>query len=490
MNRRMRAGQITVFFVAILPLMLGIAGLMLDGGKLLVESRRLQDVCDAAATAAAAELQMTGDLSSARLVAENVIGSLNSMTLAVSSIASPPTSGEYTGDSHFVEVQLEQSVTTHLIHLLNVSHSNTVSSRSVAGFEPSNIDAALVVLDPSPDPFSILGLPVLLPPLHSLLGGLEALGVGPVMVDGAVQVNTQWSGEDEFGESVGVDGPLLTHSISCTPLLGLSHLHAPEIRSVGGVDDLALYHQLDGGGKSPLQANRLPVPDPLRDLPVPTVAIDPTNVSNVYRGTKNIVIALPLLTPPIVLSPGVYDWINIVTGRVTFEPGIYVIRGQHPVTGHGLLISGLANVDARGVMFYLTDSASYSASSGMPDASDSSTNPPPSVLASQIPSAIITLGLLGTRISPLNSPGSPFDGMTIFQRRHDRRPIVLVQEDLLGGGYLEGRVYAKWGHTLIAGKGDIDAAFVSGTMRVVNLLGLRISPSAPFPPANDVYLVE
>jgi hypothetical protein len=80
--------------------------------------------------------------------------------------------------------------------------------------------------------------------------------------------------------------------------------------------------------------------------------------------------------------------------------------------------------------------------------------------------------------------------MTLFQRRQDRRPVVFVQENLLSGGTLQGTIYAKWGHVIVAGIGTYDARFVAGTMRLIALLDLTINPSNPFPAAQDVFLVE
>lgn len=237
----------------------------------------------------------------------------------------------------------------------------------------------------------------------------------------------------------------------------------------------------------PLKANKLAVPDPLTYLPVPTTTTDPANVSSTNYGARTI-IGLPV-GPKIQLYPGVYDYINVVIGRVKFNPGIYIIRGQHPVTKHSLLLTA-GEIEAEGVMFYLTNSAGYVATSGSPDASDGETEPSGPLVGSVIPSAIINIGLLGSSFTPLNSPGSPFDGMMIFQRRHDRRPIVIVQENLLGAGTLEGTMYAKWGHIILAGKGEYNARFVAGTMRIIALLDCQIKPTELLAPATDVFLVE
>jgi hypothetical protein len=80
--------------------------------------------------------------------------------------------------------------------------------------------------------------------------------------------------------------------------------------------------------------------------------------------------------------------------------------------------------------------------------------------------------------------------MLIYQRRQDRQPIVLTQENLINAGTINGTVYAKWGHVILAGIGTYDVNVVAGTMRLIALSNLNIKPTILFPPAKDVYLVE
>lgn len=127
---------------------------------------------------------------------------------------------------------------------------------------------------------------------------------------------------------------------------------------------------------------------------------------------------------------------------------------------------------------------------GTPDCFDGETSPGSSNVTNILPSVVINMGVLGSSFSGLNDSASPFNGMMIYQRRADRRPIVLVQENLLGAGQLRGTVYSKWGHVILAGKGTYDARFVTGTMRIIALLDMQISPATLLPAAQDVYLVE
>jgi hypothetical protein len=142
------------------------------------------------------------------------------------------------------------------------------------------------------------------------------------------------------------------------------------------------------------------------------------------------------------------------------------------------------------VMFYLTNTSNYSALSGAPDASDGSAAPAAPGVTTLVPSAAINIGLLGSQFSPLADSSSPYNGMFFFQRRADRRPIVMAQEALLLGGSMSGTVYAKWGNMVLGGLGTYNSRFVVGTMTVATVLDVTIAPSTLLAPAYDVFLVE
>ena len=487
-----RRGKVLALLVISLPALCGIIGLVVDGGLLFSASRQLQHVADSAATAAAMEIHQGRPYSEAVAVAEKFIQEHNGFADATVTLHVPPTSGPYAGSSSHVEVLVEDEWPTYVIHVLSGTALRRLSVRAVAGVEPSTSGAAIVVLDPGPPPFEIAPLPAtgLLPALPAVVGGLEVLGLGRVEVEGAILVNTQWGGVDENGEPVGEPAGLLrlTHAVSATPLLNTSRLATRDLRVVGGVDDDDNYEPLIAGEPHPLKAGRIAVPDPLQNLPAPTLAVDPVNVKETLFGGK-AVLGIPLISPPVTLQPGVYDWIEVVSGRASFQPGVYIIRGKNPLTQLSLNILA-GQVEANGVMFYITDTSNYSPSGGLPDANDSQNPAAVPSLDNTMPSAVINLGLLGSTYRGLAAPGSPFDGMLIYQRRLDRRPIVLIQENLLGPGQIRGTVYSKWGHVVLAGKGPYDTRFVVGSLRLIALLDMQIRPSELLPPAEDVYLVE
>lgn len=488
-----RQGKVLVLMAIILPTLFTFLLLVLDGSNVTHHFRDAQQIADTAALSGADEIY----LGSSSTTVENLAREFATKNLPANSTTtietySPPITGPFAGSSEHVEVVLRGTVQNSFGSDQLGNNQTGITVRAVAGVKQVTDESAIIVLDENPPPFALTPVLPIIPSLPALVGGLEVLGVGHVTVDGAVLVNTDWGGYDEHGELVG-ESSAPPWGIACMPVLPLSKLRATDIRTVGGVDRLANYSKVGGGGAEVvLQANRRPVPDPFRALPVPTVSADGANVKADFYGGRTIV-GVPLIGPPVTLQPGVYEWITILAGRVHFEPGVYIIRNKDPLTQISLtMIAG--EVQAEGVMFYITNNASYSPNSGAPDSLDIETRPDAGGLLADVvglvPSTVINIGLLGSTITPIQDTSSPFHGFAFYQRRHDRRPMVFVQEDLLGNGMLAGNIYSKWGHVILAGKGMFDARFVVGTMRLIALLDIEIEPSITLPPAHDVYLAE
>ncbi|QDT34172.1 pilus assembly protein TadG-related protein [Thalassoglobus polymorphus] len=483
-----RSGKVLILVLMAFPMILGIIGLVIDGSLLLHDSRSTQHVADAAATTAAFSASQGDPPIFAGQKAQEMVRNFNAMESAAIQVHSPPISGAYRGRSNFYEVNVSNETDTLFMHLTNRFASRGVRARAVAGIKDATPPLSVVVLDPNPDPITITGLPLTLPSLpNHHLGGMEVLGLGRVRVSGGIAINNDWGGVDEHGDPVG-ENRLLRSALTCTPLLPLTKLNAEHIRVVGGVDNYKNYGHIDGTDANSLRANMGPAPDPFQELPVPTITEDPANVDETYRGSVDI-LNLPILSPTVVLEPGVYDYINVITGPVRFEPGVYIIRGQHPITG--IPLSVLAGpINGRGVMFYISENATYSPTSGLPDSGEDSSTPPTSNLRALLPTAVINGAVLGVKFTPLSDPSSPYDGMFIFQNRNNRRPMVLVTEQLLGSGTLAGTIYSKWGSVVLVANGTHDLGFVVGSIRIVTALGLRLNPSLKFPPVKEVFLVE
>jgi len=484
-GHRRSAGVLVILAIA-LPMLIGIAGLVLDTSILFAAHRNLQSAADAAATAAAMTIYQGGSVAQAQATATTAVQGDNSLPDATVALSVPPASGPYAGNSSYAQVVVTRKASTFLIQVLGGSSIQTIQATSTAGAQAATAGGAICLLDPNPPGITVNLAPVAplsltLPPI---LGGLQVLGLGQLQVSGAVLDNNQWGGVDQNGNPAG-SGPAPPYAASCTPLVSLTNVAAQDIRVVGGVDNPHNFGSINAGQPSPLRCNALPVPDPFSGVPAPTMAADSKNVvGTTYGGVT--VIGLPLL-PAKVFNPGVYDWIEIVSGSVTFNPGVYIIRSVNPITQVALnVIAG--TVTANGVTFYITNTANYSPASGAPDNGDGN-SVPPSGSGTLIPSVVIA-SLLGSSYSGLNDPSSPFNGLLIYQRRIDRRPIVLADETLILGGTLSGAIYAKYGQTIFAASGTYNLRFATGSMLCLNLLQCKLTPSQLLPPAMDIYLVQ
>lgn len=103
---------------------------------------------------------------------------------------------------------------------------------------------------------------------------------------------------------------------------------------------------------------------------------------------------------------------------------------------------------------------------------------------------MVIASLLGSSYSPISSASSPFNGVMIYQRRLDRRPIVLADQSLLLAGTISGSIYGKYSQVMFACNGTFNLRFVTGSLRFANVLQTTIAPTLLLPPAQDVYLVE
>src|SRR5688572_17846253 len=74
-----RDGKVLVLMLVLLPVFCGIAGLIVDGGLLMLEGRHAQNVADAAATAAATEIRLNNGNAAAIAAAESEVLSSNGM---------------------------------------------------------------------------------------------------------------------------------------------------------------------------------------------------------------------------------------------------------------------------------------------------------------------------------------------------------------------------------------------------------------------------
>src|SRR5262245_28064474 len=88
-----RPGKILVLFALLLPVLLGMAGLTIDGGLLMTSQRSAQNAADAAALAAAYDLMRGKSTTAATATAKTTVTSYNGLSKATVTVNIGPASG-------------------------------------------------------------------------------------------------------------------------------------------------------------------------------------------------------------------------------------------------------------------------------------------------------------------------------------------------------------------------------------------------------------
>lgn len=144
-----RSGQTMILLALTVTAVLTVSGLILDGGMIYFEKRRMQAAVDAGAFGGSHELRRgRRDLESQVRPAVVNDTTLNGFSDSNSTIvvSLPPISGTAIGDTNFLEVSIERAVPTTFLRMLGVTAS-TVRARAVAGLK-ADVDACVIALDP------------------------------------------------------------------------------------------------------------------------------------------------------------------------------------------------------------------------------------------------------------------------------------------------------------------------------------------------------
>src|SRR5690349_4667482 len=104
-----RAGNVLVLLVVLLPALLGIVGLVIDGGLMMDKSRRLPHATDAAATASAMDLRLGKSAAAPTATATEFSHTANRLPDPSVVVHIPPASGPFTGRSGYVEVETQSN---------------------------------------------------------------------------------------------------------------------------------------------------------------------------------------------------------------------------------------------------------------------------------------------------------------------------------------------------------------------------------------------
>jgi Flp pilus assembly protein TadG len=455
-RRRECSGKILVMLALLMPVMVGMLGLVLDTGLLIAAQRETQNAADAAAMAAAMDIVKGNSTATATTTATTFVQTYNGLSSATVVINRPPTSGPYKGLNNYVEAIVSYPVQTMFMQVVVGNSPSSVTARAVAGYEAVSAGEGVAVLDPNP-------------PGNT---GLSITGSNTVLA---------------------VNGRVIDNATDSTAALAVSSgtvLKANIVDVVGGASgNTNVQPYTSGSTAQVLYTNQLASPDPLINLPTPTTSNGVNSGSfsvTVNNTTSTVTPGYSIIVnnnDTVTLNPGIYSGITIKGGTVTFNPGIYVLK--QPSNGGGtniLAISG-GTVTGNGVMFYNTGS-DYDPVAGTPDSSDGSSSPDPpkgtQFGAIQINSATVNL-------QPISD--GTFAGMLFYQRRWNTQTVKITASS--GNLSLGGTLYDKWGKFDLSGGGSYQAQFIVGSMSVsggatvtVNYAGTRLGK------ANQVYLVE
>lgn len=417
---RWRQGAVLVLAALLLPVLLGLTGLVIDAGLLMVVSRRAQNAADAAATASSVDLLLGRSLETARATATTYVRTHNQLGTANVTTNIPPTSGAHQGDVNFIEVIVRAPVRTVLIQTLGVNSEQSVRCRAVAGIQRVSNGVGVIMLDPTRRP------------------GFSGRGNGSLNVNGTVIVNSDGGGMNEYGFPIN-NG----NSGSAIRLIGNARLTAVDVLSVGGITTTgnAGIRDYNQTRRNPLRTGMPVSPDPLLSLPVPTTA-------NGAVAAFHPAVSLSA-NQSAVLSPGIYPSIRISgNASAVFTPGIYII------TGGGMSLTGNGNVSGTGVLIYNTGS-NFNVYTGLPDSADAD-NPPES--NSGHFGKVSLSGNGQVRFTPIDDPNSPFDGLGFYQRRWNTQDVSLTGNGNIGA--FSGTIYAKWAGMALSGNGRFAAQFI------------------------------
>ncbi len=452
-----RPSKALVVFALLAPVLLGMLGLVLDGGLMASAHRQTQNAADAAALAAAMDLFRGRGVASATASATTYVQNYNGLASASVTLNSPPSTGPYAGNNQFVEVVVSYTVNTLLIQILRMNNTQSVSARAVAGWEPVTAGEGVGVLDPNPSGNT----------------GLSVSGNGTTLkVKGRIVVNAT----DANAAATASNGTVVK---------------AVKIEVVGGVNNPANFQPYNTGDPSPLTTGALPEPDPLINLGTPMVGAsgffnrDLGSPSVTNGGASGLVLPNTSGGGVTTLNPGIYHSIDIKGGTVNLNPGIYVL--QQPSGGGGaniLSITGGTVTGTGGVMFYNTGS-DYNPNTGSPDLNDGTATPSPPG-GTKFGGININGATASINLSPLTT--GDFAGMLFYQRRWNTQTVKITSSGSLQFG---GTLYNKWGKFDVTGGGTYDAQFIAGSMSLSGGASLTILNSGgKLAKANQVFLVE
>ncbi len=303
------SGIIALFTAMLLPVLIGMLGLIIDLGFAYQYRRSMQTAADAGALGAAHSLlaKETETTIQTDALYDAAMNGFDGTHGETRSVNIPPTSGDFEGDSNFIEVVISQTLQTYFMPVLGVDQM-TVSARAVAGFGTGA--GCIYVLNGT---------------AH------KAMEVSSASTTVAVNCTVKVSSCDAEALSVTSGSELTASDIDV----------CGEVNASGGF----ITPEPDTGRCDGRKCAR--GVDPLAHLPQPTVpnTCDSTEFMTSAEGTPEA---------PVQIYPGTYcGGISIESlSNVNFNPGIYYLKGGKVA---GLNIGSGSSATGFGVTFYNTD---------------------------------------------------------------------------------------------------------------------------------------
>ena len=330
-RRTVDSGQVAVFALLALPVILGMVGLAIDVGYLRYTKRQMQTAADSGAIAGGLAVNDTPSdyvtLAKSAAGADGFTDGTNGVAVTVNM---PPKYGPHAGQTGYVETIIIQSKPAMFAAILGAGPV-TVAARAVA-WGGANGKSCIYALGSTA-------------PIGTSISGVNFTAQCGTVIDSVSSTGLSASGSNISAPYFGMVGPGYSVSGSNT-------------------------------GNTVFVTGIPPVSDPLAYLPVPSVSTSCSGTSDSISGQIGVTV-----TPGsscynvsvngsinVTFNPGQYSSITISgsTG-VTFNPGLYTIVGS------GGLNFGGSNVSATGVTFYLGPNAGAVTATG----SNSSLTAPP-----------------------------------------------------------------------------------------------------------------
>lgn len=480
-----RSGAVMVLFLLILPAMLGLLALIVDGGVVMSNHRKLQSLSDSIATSVANRMTRGATNSQCLDVASRIQDNSYPESFPViwnggtfNTINNPPLTGPYAGNRKFVEVIVSAPFPGFFSGIFQSGVGAVIKARSVAGMESHVTGEGVITLDPCLRP------------------GLEVSGGSELIVAGAVISNSGGAGFDQNNYWVDMGIQQYGTSVSNN---GTLKAELALIR--GGVDTVDNFQNIEANGPNPLYANvRSIFPDPYSDLPIPVPSNTPS-ITN-WKTKRNVAFSTGDVAT---LNPGIYEDIRITGSPVVrFNPGVYILSPKTP--NQGLRINGSPIVSGENVLFYFTGSNYLDRSPGYFDILDGAVDgplPPLNLTGCDLPSppdehfksvnfATLDLNLNSGSVNftGIQNTSSPFHNFLFFQRRRNTK-TAQIQANAGSDIFFKGSIYAKWAHFKVAGAGVYQSQFTVGTMTVTGGGQVIIEKyDRNFNMASFIYLVE